>query len=169
MFKKSTKLSHALSMASMAAITLGALSVSGAVMAQDDYPSKPIKLVVPYGTGGVSDTMGRLTATALSKVLNQTVVVENRGGAGGTLGAAVVAKAAPDGYTLLLTSPPMVAVTPALLKGMSYDTSKDFTMVGTMATTPNVLVVNNDVPAKSIVELVNYAKGAGKGKLSFAS
>jgi tripartite-type tricarboxylate transporter receptor subunit TctC len=169
MFKKSTKLSHVLSMASMAAITVGAMSVSGAVMAQDDYPSKPIKLVVPYGTGGVSDTMGRLTATALSKVLNQTVVVENRGGAGGTLGASVVAKSPADGYTLLLTSPPMVAVTPALLKGLNYDTSKDFTMVGTMATTPNVLVVNNDVPARNIAELIGYAKGAGKGKMSFAS
>jgi tripartite-type tricarboxylate transporter receptor subunit TctC len=141
----------------------------GAALAQDDYPSKPIKLVIPYATGGVSDAMGRMVATALSKVLGQSVVTENRGGAGGTLGAGVVAKSAPDGYTLLLTSPPMVAVAPALLRDLPYDTAKDFSMVGTFATTPNVLVVNTDLPVKSIIELVAYAKGPGKGKLSFAS
>ncbi|MDB5796994.1 MAG: tripartite tricarboxylate transporter substrate binding protein [Paucimonas sp.] len=153
----------------LASIAAAALALPGSAFAQDDYPSKPIKLIVPYATGGVSDAMGRMTANALTKALNQTVVVENRGGAGGTLGAAVVAKSAPDGYTLLLTSPPMVAVAPALLKDLSYDTAKDFTTIGTMVTTPNVLVVNNDLPVKSIVELVAYAKGPGKGKLSFAS
>ncbi len=124
MFEKSTKLHRALSMAGMAAITFAAMSVPAVVMAQDDYPSKPIKLVVPYGTGGVSDTMGRMTATALSKILNQTVVVENRGGAGGTLGASVVAKSPADGYTLLMTSPPMVAIAPAIMKSLNYDRPK---------------------------------------------
>ncbi len=157
----------------------GALALAGALLlaafapssalAQDDYPNKPIKLVVPYATGGVSDAMGRMVATALSKILGQSVVTENRGGAGGTLGAGVVAKSAPDGYTLLLTSPPMVAVAPALLRDLPYDTAKDFTMVGTFATTPNVLVVNPELPVKTIGELVNYAKGAGRGKLSFGS
>ena len=165
---RSAKRRQVLAIASMAAMSVVAIAGSGNAFA-DEYPSKPIKLIVPYGTGGVSDSMGRMTATALSKVLNQTVVVENRGGAGGTLGAAVVAKSPADGYTLLLTSPPMVAVAPALLKGLPYDTSKDFTMVGTMATTPNVLTVNNDLPVKTIGELVTYAKGAGKGKLSYAS
>ena len=157
-----------LTLAGITALTLAAMAMPGAAIA-DEYPSKPIKLVIPYATGGVSDAMGRMTATALSKALNQTVVVENRGGAGGTLGAGVVAKSAPDGYTLLLTSPPMVAVAPALLPSLQYDTSKDFTMIGTMATTPNVLAVNNDIPVKSIIELVAYAKGPGKGKLSYAS
>ena len=152
------------------AVVLASAGIGGSAMAQDDnFPSKPIKLVVPYATGGVSDAMGRMIATALSKALNQSVVVENRGGAGGTLGAAVVAKAPADGYTLLLTSPPMVAVAPVLLRDLPYDTSKDFTMVGTFAVTPNVLVVNNDLPAKSIAELISYAKGAGKGQLSFGS
>jgi tripartite-type tricarboxylate transporter receptor subunit TctC len=146
-----------------------ALAGSGQVFAQGTYPSQPIKLVIPYATGGVSDTIGRLIAQALGKALNATVVSENKGGAGGTLGAAAVAKAAPDGYTLLLTSPPMVAVAPAMLKELPYRTAEDFTMVGTFATTPNVLVVNNALPATSIAELVTYAKGEGKDKLSFAS
>ncbi len=145
------------------------LSVAQTAPATDHYPSKPIKLVIPYGTGGVSDSMGRITAATLTKVLGQTVVVENRGGAGGTVGAAVVAKAAPDGYTLLLTSPPMVAVAPVLLANLPYDAAADFTPVGTMVVTPNILVVNASLPVSTITELIAYAKGPGKGTLSFAS
>ena len=144
-------------------------AVSQTAAAADDYPSKPIRLVIPYGTGGVSDSMGRITAATLTKVLGQTVVVENRGGAGGTVGAAVVAKAAPDGYTLLLTSPPMVAVAPVLLANLPYDAAADFTPVGTMVVTPNILVVNASLPVTTITELIAYAKGPGKGTLSFAS
>lgn len=144
-------------------------AVTQNALAADDYPSKPIKLVIPYGTGGVSDSIGRITAAALTKVLGQTVVVENRGGAGGTVGAAVVAKSAPDGYTLLLTSPPMVAVAPVLLANLPYDAAEDFTPVGTMVVTPNILVVNASLPANTIAELIAYAKGAGKGTLSFGS
>ena len=144
-------------------------AVAQTAAAADDYPSKPIRLVIPYGTGGVSDSMGRITAATLTKVLGQTVVVENRGGAGGTVGAAVVAKAAPDGYTLLLTSPPMVAVAPVLLANLPYDAAADFTPVGTMVVTPNILVVNAALPVSTITELIAYAKGPGKGILSFAS
>ncbi len=144
-------------------------AVAQTAAAADDYPSKPIRLVIPYGTGGVSDSMGRITAATLTKVLGQTVVVENRGGAGGTVGAAVVAKAAPDGYTLLLTSPPMVAVAPVLLANLPYDAAADFTPVGTMVVTPNILVVNASLPVTTITELIAYAKGPGKGTLSFAS
>ena len=144
-------------------------AVAQTAAAADDYPSKPIRLVIPYGTGGVSDSMGRITAATLTKVLGQTVVVENRGGAGGTVGAAVVAKAAPDGYTLLLTSPPMVAVAPVLLANLPYDAAADFTPVGTMVVTPNILVVNASLPITTIIELIAYAKGPGKGTLSFAS
>lgn len=145
------------------------LAATPLALAQEDYPNKPVKLVIPYGTGGVSDSMGRIAANALTKVLGQTVVVENRAGAGGTVGAAVVAKSAPDGYTLLLTSPPMVAVAPVLLSNLPYDAADDFTPVGTMAITPNILVVNTDLPVKSVAELIAYAKGPGKGKLSFGS
>lgn len=153
--------------AALAMVPLFTLSHNAA--AADDYPSKSIRLVVPYGTGGVSDFIGRITAAALTKVLGQTVFVENRGGAGGTVGAAVVAKAPPDGYTLLLTSPPMIAVAPVMLTNMPYDAVEDFTPIGTVIVTPNILVVNPSLPANSIAELIAYGKGPGKGTLSFGS
>ena len=140
-----------------------------AVVAQEAYPSKPIKLIVPYGTGGVSDSVGRVIAAALGKSMNVTVIVENRGGAGGTLGGNIAAQSAPDGYTILLTSPPMTAVAPALIKSMPYNVSTDLIPVGTIITTPNILVVNNDLPARNIQELIAYGKGAGKGKLNYGS
>ena len=140
----------------------------GAAGAQD-YPSKPIKLIVPYGPGGVSDSVGRVLAAGLSKAMNASVFVENRGGAGGTLGGNVAAQSAPDGYTILLTSPPMTAVAPAIIKNMPYNVSTDLIPVSTIITTPNILVVNNDLPVKNIKELIAYGKGAGKGKLSYGS
>lgn len=155
--------------AALAAVAGAALFASGPLLAQANYPNQPIKLVIPYGTGGVSDTVGRLVAKALGEALNATVVSENKGGAGGTLGAAIVAKAQPDGYTLLLTSPPMVSIAPAMLPSLSYKTADDFTMIGTFITTPNILAVNNDLPVRSVQELVTYAKGPGKDKLSFGS
>jgi len=150
-------------------VAIASLAWAFAAGAQDTYPSKPIRLIVPYGTGGVSDSVGRVVAAGLSKTMNQTVFVENRGGAGGTLGANVTAQSAPDGYTILLTSPPMIAVAPQLIKDMPYNTSTDLTPVATIITTPNILVVNNDLPVKNIQELIAYGKGAGKGKLSFGS
>ncbi len=139
------------------------------VLAQSEYPSKPIKLVVPYATGGVSDTIGRVLAQSLGNVLKQAVVVENKGGAGGTIGAAAVAKAPADGYTLLLTSPPMISVAPVLLKDLTYHNEDDFTPIGTIIVTPNVLVVNNNLSVKTFDDLVAYGKGAGRNNLSFAS
>jgi tripartite-type tricarboxylate transporter receptor subunit TctC len=141
----------------------------GAAGAQDAYPSKPIRLIIPYGPGGVSDSVGRVVAAGLSKTMNQTVFAENRGGAGGTLGGNVAAQSAPDGYTILLTSPPMTAVAPALIKNMPYNVSTDLAPVSTIITTPNILVVNNDLPVKTIHDLIAYGKGAGKGKLSYGS
>jgi tripartite-type tricarboxylate transporter receptor subunit TctC len=140
-----------------------------AALAQDSYPSKPIRLIVPYGPGGVSDTVGRIVATALGKAMNNSVVVENHGGAGGTLGGNITAKSAPDGYTILLTSPPMTAVAPNVIPNMPYNVSSDLIPISTVITTPNILVVNNDLPVKNIAELIAYAKGEGKGKLSFGS
>lgn len=135
----------------------------------DDYPSKPIRLVLPYATGGVTDSIGRVLATAMSKELGQTVFPDNRGGAGGTIGAAIAAKAPPDGYTIVLTSPPMVAVAPNLLKNLSYDAVADFTPIGTVITTPNIVVATPSLPVKDLQELVAYGKGEGRGKLTFAS
>jgi tripartite-type tricarboxylate transporter receptor subunit TctC len=150
------------------AIILCMLWVGGAA-AQDAYPSKPIRLIVPYGPGGVSDSVGRVLAAGLSKAMNQSVIVENRGGAGGTIGGNIAAQSPADGYTILLTSPPMTAVAPALIKNMPYNVSTDLIPVSTIITTPNILVVNNDLPVKTIHELIEYGKGAGKGKLSYGS
>jgi tripartite-type tricarboxylate transporter receptor subunit TctC len=150
-------------------VAIASLLWALAATAQDAYPSKPIRLIVPYGPGGVSDSVGRVVAGGLSKTMNQTVFVENKGGAGGTLGGNLAAQSAPDGYTILLTSPPMTAVAPALIKDMPYNVSTDLIPVSTIITTPNILVVNNDLPVKNIHELIAYGKGAGKGKLSFGS
>ena len=137
--------------------------------AQDAYPSKPVRFIVPYGTGGVSDTVGRILAAGLAKAMNGTFVVENRGGAGGTLGGNLTAQSAPDGYTLVLTSPPMTAIAPATIPSLPYNPATDLVGIGTAITTPNILVVNNDLPAKNIQELIAYGKGEGKGKLSYGS
>jgi len=150
-------------------VAIASLLWALAASAQDAYPSKPIRLIVPYGPGGVSDSVGRVVAAGLSKAMNQTVFVENKGGAGGTLGGNLAAQSAPDGYTILLTSPPMDAVAPALIKDMPYNVSTDLLPISTIITTPNILVVNNDLPVKNIQELIAYGKGAGKGKLSFGS
>jgi tripartite-type tricarboxylate transporter receptor subunit TctC len=150
-------------------IAIASLLAAFAASAQDVYPSKPIRLIVPYGPGGVSDSVGRVLAAGLSKTMNQSVFVENRGGAGGTIGGNIAAQSAPDGYTILLTSPPMTAVAPALIKNMPYNVSTDLIPVSTIITTPNILVVNNDLPVKTIQELIAYGKGAGKGKLSYGS
>jgi tripartite-type tricarboxylate transporter receptor subunit TctC len=150
-------------------VAIASLLAAFAAGAQDAYPSKPIRLIIPYGPGGVSDSVGRVVAAGLSKSMNQSVFAENRGGAGGTLGGNVAAQSAPDGYTILLTSPPMTAVAPALIKEMPYNVSTDLIPVSTIITTPNILVVNNDLPVKNIRELIEYGKGAGKGKMSFGS
>ena len=150
-------------------IAILSMLCAAAAAAQEQYPSKPVRLIIPYGTGGVSDSVGRVVAAGLSKAMNGSVYAENRGGAGGTLGGNVAAQSAPDGYTILLTSPPMTAVAPALIKSMPYSVSADLIPVSTVITTPNILVVNNDLPVKTIQELIAYGKGAGKGKLSYGS
>jgi tripartite-type tricarboxylate transporter receptor subunit TctC len=135
----------------------------------DTYPNKPIRLVVAYGVGGVADNIGRVLAAGLTQALGESVFVDNRGGGGGTIGATIVSKAAPDGYTILLTSPPMIAVAPLLIPDLYYNPQRDFVPIGTFVTTPNILVVNNDLPVKTLADLVTYAKGPGKGNVSFAS
>lgn len=151
------------------ALALAPVLAAGPAGAQDAYPSKPVRFIVPYGPGGVSDTVGRIVAAGLGKAMNATFVVENRGGAGGTLGGNITAQSAPDGYTMVLTSPPMTAIAPVTIGNMPYNPATDLVGVGTAITTPNILVVNNDLPAKNIKELIAYGKGEGKGKLSYGS
>ena len=132
------------------------------------YPSKPIKLVVPFPPGGPLDLAGRAIGQHLSEAWGQPVVVENKPGAGGNIGADMVAKSAPDGYTIVMGALSTHAVNPHLFAKMPYDALKDFAPVTLVAQTPNVLVVNPGVGANSVKDLVALAK-ASPGKLSFAS
>jgi tripartite-type tricarboxylate transporter receptor subunit TctC len=139
------------------AILVSATAAAPAVQAQD-YPSRPIRLVVPFTPGGNVDITARTIAPAMSSLLGQNIIVENRAGAGGTLGADIVAKAAPDGYTLLMGSNSTVSVAPALYARNPYHPIKDFTPITLVAATPFVLVSHPSVPAATAAELVALAK-----------
>ena len=133
------------------------------------YPTRPIKFMVGYGAGGGVDITARHLAEALREGLGQTILVENRAGAAGMVGANAVAKAAPDGYTLLMAASGEIATNPHLYKSkMQYDADKDFIPITNVVMMPNVLVVNLDVPANTVAELIAYAK-ARPGKLNFSS
>jgi tripartite-type tricarboxylate transporter receptor subunit TctC len=140
----------------------------GPAGAQGDFPSRPVTLVVPFPAGGSTDLVARLVAEGMVTSLGQQVVVENRGGAGGNIGAAAVARAEPDGYTILMATVATHALNPALYKKMPFDPVEDFAPVSLLALIPNVLVVNNDFPAKSVQELIDLLK-ADPGKYSYAS
>lgn len=133
--------------------------MSGPAAAQDNWPAaKPIKLVVPFAAGGTSDILSRLVAEKLQASLKQTVVVENRGGAGGVLGADVAAKSPADGYTLLLGTIASHAINPALRSKMPYDAMKDFAPVILLGSIPNVLIVGANQPYKSVKDVIAAAK-----------
>jgi tripartite-type tricarboxylate transporter receptor subunit TctC len=132
------------------------------------YPAKPVKLVVPFPPGGSLDFAGRLIAQKLTEAWSQSVVVENKPGAGGNIGADMVAKAPADGYTILLGALSTHAVNPSLYASMPYDAVRDFVPITLIAVTPNVLVVNANSPVRNVVEFVAYTK-ANPGKLSFGS
>ncbi len=133
------------------------LTTSTALLAQD-YPTKPITLVVPFAAGGTTDIIGRMVADGLSKKLGQPVVVDNRGGAGGNLGASAVANAKADGYTLLMGYNGTNAINPSLYKQLSWDPIKSFDPISMVARVNNVVVVNPSLPIKTLQELVAYAK-----------
>ena len=157
-------------MRTLLAISTGlALIVAGtAPVAAADYPTKPIRIVVPFPPGGTTDILARAVAQKLSETWNQQVIVDNRPGAGGNIGADIVAKAAPDGYTLVMGTVGTHAINPNLYARMPYDHVKDFAPVILVAGVPNVLVVNPSLPVHSVKELIDYAK-ANPGKLNFAS
>ncbi len=147
--------------------TLCVLVVAPA-FSQGTYPNKPVRLVVPFPAGGTTDILARAAAQKLSETWGQQVIVDNRPGAGGNIGAELVAKAAPDGYTLLMGTVGTHAINSSLYAKMPYDHVKDFAPVILVAGVPNVLVVNPDLPIKTVAELIAYAK-ANPGKLNFAS
>ena len=149
----------------LAALVL--LAASSGALAQG-YPNRPVKLIVADAPGGAPDQLARLLAEKLSTGLGQQVVVENRAGAGGVLGAEAAAKSAPDGYTLLMTTTAIYAILPNLRKSLPYDPVKDFVPISRIATASNVLVVNNALPAKNVAELVKLAKEK-PGALNYAS
>jgi tripartite-type tricarboxylate transporter receptor subunit TctC len=133
-----------------------------------DYPTRPITLIVPYAPGGGNDVLARGVAEPMSKTLGQPVVIENHGGAGGSIGTRQVAKSAPDGYTLGLGGTGTLAIDPTLYPNAGYDSRKDFAPVGLIATSPLIILVNPSVPAHNVQELIALAK-AQPGKLNYAS
>lgn len=136
--------------------------------AQSDYPGKPIRLIIGFPPGGSTDIVGRIVAIKLSERLGQQIVVDNRGGAGGTIGADIAAKAAPDGYTLTVGTTSTHAVAAGAYSKLPYDPVKHFSPISLVAITPYLLVVNPQVPANTLAELVTLAKSQ-PGKLNYAS
>jgi tripartite-type tricarboxylate transporter receptor subunit TctC len=148
-------------------LALALLAFAGSASAQA-WPAKPIRLMVPFPPGGSTDIVARIVAQKLSERLGQPIVIENRGGAGGTIGTALIAKSAPDGYNLGVASTSTHVVAPGVYARLDYDPVKDFAPIGTMAISPYLLVVNPSVPAKTVQELVALAR-TQPGKLNYAS
>ena len=147
--------------------------ICGAVLAAPqgraaEYPARAIKLIVPYAAGGPTDVLGRMVGDYLSRDLKQTVVVENKAGAQGAIGAEVAARAEPDGYTLFFTAASIVVLNPQLYKKLPYDPVKDFRMLAIITDLPVLMEVHPSVPAKTVAEFVAYAK-QNPGKLNFGS
>ena len=141
-----------------AALALSVSAVTGAGAQSSAYPDHPVTLVVPYPAGGANDAIGRLVAQKLGEALGQSVVVDNRPGAGTTIGAGMVAKAAPNGYTLLLGSLASHAVSPQLLPGVTYNARKDFAPIGLIGLAPTIATVNNDSPYTTLGQIVEAAR-----------
>jgi tripartite-type tricarboxylate transporter receptor subunit TctC len=144
-----------------------AFAASTDALAQS-WPSRPLRLIVPFPPGGGSDAVGRVIAQKLGERLGQNVVVENRAGAGGSMGTEAAVRAAPDGYTMVLASTSEIAINPSLYGKLTYDTTKDLVPVAMVATTPMVVIVTPSLPANSVQELVALAR-ARPGELNVAS
>lgn len=148
-------------------VVVALLAVIGAPLQAADYPTQNIRIVVPYPPGGPTDIAARLMAGVFERALGRTVVIENKSGAGGTIGAQDVARATPDGHTLLVNASAHV-ISPAIMRDLKYDVINDFTPVTQLVSVPLMLLINPSVPARDVRELIAYAK-ANPGKLSFAS
>ena len=151
---------------SVVAFALAALAGVPPAMAQ--YPDKAVTVIVPFPPGGASDVTARTVAPELAKKLGQQVVIDNKGGANGAIGAAALKAAKPDGYTLMIGSIGVYSINPALFKDLRYDPLKDFDLLSVIVRTPNVLVANPDFPANTVAELLDYLK-KNPDKVSFAS
>ncbi|MFT4241342.1 MAG: tripartite tricarboxylate transporter substrate binding protein [Acidovorax sp.] len=149
--------------------TLGAVLLAWAVGAQaQTWPERPVRVVVPFPASGATDLVARVVTQRVAQDLGQQFVVDNKPGAGGTIGSAEAAKAPPDGYTLLLTTSSTHAISPHLMPRLAYDVRRDFTPVAHVADAPSVLLVTNSLPVKTVSELIAYGK-AHPGKLNYAT
>jgi tripartite-type tricarboxylate transporter receptor subunit TctC len=160
----STNTTHKFKLAGFACLLL---TLAGSLAAAQEWPAKPITLVVPFAAGGTTDLVGRPLAQGLAARLGQSVIVDNRAGAGGTIGAGMVAKSPPDGYTLFLATIAHT-IAPGMYKNLSYDFVRDFDPITVIAEVPNVLLVNPSMAAKTSADLIAYAK-ANPGKVNFGS
>ncbi|MEG0540139.1 MAG: tripartite tricarboxylate transporter substrate-binding protein, partial [Comamonas sp.] len=154
--------------AALGTMALAAATMAGTAHAADNYPSKPITLVIPYSAGGSTDILGRLLAQKLGESMNASVIVENKPGANGTIGVDRVAKAAPDGYTIVLGDVGGLAISPSLYPKLPYQPMKDLVPVSLVGRSPLVLTVGNNSPLKSLKELTAAAK-AEPSKLNYPS
>ena len=164
-------IARALSLGALALATI-AFTTPGTVAAADTWPTKPVRFVVPYPPGGPLDQVARLLAEALREPLGQPMIVENRPGAGGNLGADHVAKSPPDGYAIVMGAVATHAINPYLYASMPYDANRDFTPITRVATVPNVLIMNAETAAElrigSVADLIRHAR-ANPGRLNYAS
>ena len=151
----------------MKALLLALALLAGPLHAQEPYPSRPLKFILPFPPGGGTDLLGRLLAERLAASLGQPVVTENRGGAGGNVGAEAAARSAPDGYTIVLVAPSL-AISPTLYSKLNYDPVKDFAPIGLVASVPNVMVTHPSVPANNLQEFIALAKSK-PGGMNFGS
>jgi len=142
----------------LAALLFGGAAMGAAGAQTDNYPSRPIQVIVPFAGGSASDVITRIMLDRMSKNLGQQFIVDNRPGAGGNTGTAAAAKAAPDGYTLLMSSSGPLAANRTMFKSLGYDVEKDFVPISLFAVMPNIVVVNSNLPPKTLAEFIAYAK-----------
>ena len=155
-------------LARLAAACTLALGAVAPALAADAFPSRPITVVIPFPPGGATDVLGRVIGQKLGDTLGQTVVVENRAGAGTIIGASYVAKAAPDGYTVLVSSGTTFTVNPAIRNNLPYDPVKSFDPIGIAGRTGLILLANKDVPVQTVKQFVDYVK-ASPDKYAYGS
>ncbi|MDO9173270.1 MAG: tripartite tricarboxylate transporter substrate-binding protein, partial [Actinomycetota bacterium] len=151
-----------------AVLLVGALALAAPAAAEDVYPSRPIIMIVPFAPGGSTDAIGRIVAEGLRQVLGQPVVVENRAGAGGSIGTAAIAKAPPDGYTIGMGTASTLAINPAVYKSLAFDVVDDLVPIGNIAEVPNIMSVNPTVDALDMATFIALAR-AHPGEFSYAS
>ena len=153
---------HRRSFLSLCAAAIPAIAMPAFAAAETAYPDRPIQIVVPFAAGSASDVITRILLNRMATTLGQNFVVENRPGAGGNTGTAAVAHAAPDGYTLVMSTSGPLAANKALFKDLGYDPQKDFAPICLFATLPNIVVINAKLPPKTLPELIDYAKAASR-------